>query len=86
MFGLTLMRKFFPPVIYFLSLLIISSQAHLTAETVMQKEMAWAKRSMEKHHKSRGHLPLRSPDPYPLPDIDYDEDESVTGTREVSIE
>jgi hypothetical protein len=82
MFGLTLMRKFCSPVIYLLSLLIISSQAHLTAETMMQKEMEWAKSSMEKHHKSRGHLPLRSPESraelYPLPNVEYDEDESFT--------
>jgi hypothetical protein len=79
MFGLRLIL--FSPVIYLLPLLIISSQAHLTAETIMQKEMEWAKQSMEKHHKSRGHLPLRSKvsrsELYPRPDVDYDEDESI---------
>ena len=47
----------------------------------MHKEMEWAKSSMEKHHKSRGHLPLRSKVSrdrlYPRPDVDYDEDESI---------
>jgi hypothetical protein len=97
MFGLRLMRTFFSAVIYLLlPLLIISSQeAHfltaetvssheehsLTAEIIMQKEMVWAKVSMEKHHKSRGRLPLRSKvlrgELYPRPDVNYDEDESI---------
>jgi hypothetical protein len=79
MFGLRMMLL--SPVIYLLPLLIITSQAHLTAETIMQKEMLWAKVSMEKHHKSRGRLPLRSKvsrdELYPQPDVDYDEDESI---------
>jgi hypothetical protein len=71
----------FSSVSYLLPLLIISSQAHLTVETIMKKEMDWAKNSMEKHHVRRGHLPLRSKVPraelYPRPDIDYDEDENI---------
>jgi hypothetical protein len=47
----------------------------------MKKEMLWAKSSMEKHHKSRGHLPLRSKisrtELYPQPDVDYAEDELI---------
>jgi hypothetical protein len=82
MFRIRLMCcRFFLPVIHLLLLLIISSQAQLTAETIMHKEMEWAKRSMEKHHKSRGRLPLRSPvsraELYPRPDVDFDEDESI---------
>ena len=79
MFGLSLME--FSPVTYLLPMMIISSQARLTAETIMQKEMEWAKSSMEKHHKSRGHLPLRSKvsrdQLYPVLDVDYDEDENI---------
>jgi hypothetical protein len=79
MFGLRMML--FSAVMYLLPLLIISSQAPLTAETIMQKEMEWAKVSMEKHHKSRGRLPLRSKvsrdELYPRPDVDYDEDELI---------
>ena len=80
MFGLKLML--FSPVTYLMPMLIISSQAHrFTAETIMQKEMEWAKRSMEKHHKSRGYLPLRIKESitelFPLPDIDYDKDEVI---------
>ena len=47
----------------------------------MKKEMEWAKSSMEKHYKSRGHLPLRSKVPlaelYPRPDVDYDKEELI---------
>jgi hypothetical protein len=79
MFGLRLMLV--SPVIYLLPLLVISSQAHLTSEIIMQKEMDWAKTSMEKHHKSKGHLPLRHKVSrgklYPEPDVDYSEDESI---------
>ena len=53
-----------------------STQAlELSAETVMEKEMAWAKRGIEKYIDKRGHLPVRSKDSgdsldtlYPLPD------------------
>ena len=41
------MCKFFSPVIYLLPLLIVASQAHLTAEMAMQKEIVWAKISIE---------------------------------------
>jgi hypothetical protein len=79
MVGLRLMLV--SPVIYLLPLLVISSQAHLTSEIIMQKEMDWAKTSMEKHHKSKGHLPLRHKVSrgklYPEPDVDYSEDESI---------
>jgi hypothetical protein len=47
----------------------------------MKKEMQWAKVSMEKHYKSKGHLPLRSKvylaDLYPRPDVDYDKDDLI---------
>ena len=47
----------------------------------MKKEMQWAKRSMEKHHKSRGYLPLRSKvslaELYPKPNVEYDDDENI---------
>lgn len=79
MFGLSLME--FSPVTYLLPMMIISSQAQFTAESIMQKEMEWAKHSMEKHHKSKGYLPLRNKDSitelFPLPDVDYDKDELI---------
>jgi hypothetical protein len=79
MFGLRMMS--FSAVTYLLPLITISSQAPLTIKTIMKKEMQWAKSSMEKHHKSKGHLPLRSKvchaDLHPRPDVDCAEDELI---------
>jgi hypothetical protein len=81
---------FFSPIAYLLPmLLIISSQAHpITTETIMQKEMEWAKNSMEKHHKSKGYLPLRSTvssaELFPRPDVDYDKDEHILDQNSLS--
>jgi hypothetical protein len=80
----------FSPIAYLLSMLwIISSQAHpITADTIMQKEMEWAKTSMERHHKNKGYLPLRtqisSAELFPRPDVDYDKDEHILDQNSLS--
>ena len=76
-----------------LSSSILCSEAQLTAEAIMQKEMAWAKKTMEKHHRSRGYLPLRSPlqrnELYPRPDIDeslLEDDSSSSSSADVALD
>ena len=56
----------------------------------MEKEMAWAKRSMEKHHRSKGKLPLRSPvsegELYPKPDVDYHTERTAEDESSSSVD
>ena len=50
-----------------------SAQAELTAESIMQKEMEWAKKGMEKYIEKHAKMPTRASndskdDLYPVPD------------------
>jgi hypothetical protein len=57
-----------------LSILILpAAQARLTAESIMQKEMEWAKKGMERYIDKHARMPTRQSshskdDLYPVPD------------------